>query len=75
MAGKYEEIDTPRIKRIAALCDRLFSIDDMLRMEGYVLTALNFHVSAPTLNWFMNGWLGIMSRETCKFTKKFRKFC
>jgi hypothetical protein len=32
LAGKYEEVSTPKIKRIITLCDKLYEAEDVLRM-------------------------------------------
>lgn len=37
IAGKYEEVATPKLKKIMNLCDRLYEAADVLRMESQVM--------------------------------------
>lgn len=53
IAGKYEEVATPKIKKIIGLCDRLYDCDDVLKMESEILLEFNFQISQPSLNWFI----------------------
>ncbi len=53
VAGKYEEVATPKIKKIMDLCDRLYQPADLLKMESEILLELNFRISQPTLDWFI----------------------
>ena len=34
VAGKYEEVATPKLKKIINLCDRLYDSSDVLKMES-----------------------------------------
>lgn len=42
IAGKYEEIATPKMKRFTAISEMLCGVQDILDMESEVLTLLNF---------------------------------
>ena len=54
IAAKYEEILTPKIKSFIPICDRLFSVSEVLKMEGSILSVLDFQISKPTVNWYLN---------------------
>lgn len=53
LAGKYEEVATPKLRKIIALCDRLYESSDILRMESEILLEFNFKISQPSINWFI----------------------
>lgn len=54
IAGKYEEVDTPKLRKIMTLCGKLYECKDVLDMESEILLELNFKISQPSLNWFVS---------------------
>lgn len=47
-AAKFEEIYPPRLKDYVALCDNSYSKQDIVSMEGLILTTLNFNLTQPS---------------------------
>lgn len=63
IAGKYEEVATPKLKKIINLCDKLYDSSDVLKMESELLLELNFKISQPSLNWFISFQLFVVSNS------------
>lgn len=57
IAGKYEEVATPRLRKIVGLCDRLYEAEDVLRMESEILLEFGFRISQPSINWYIELFL------------------
>ena len=57
------------------VCDRLFSMQEILKMEGAVFTSLNFQISDPTVNWYLEFYLFELEQESIKLTKSFKNQC
>lgn len=63
IAGKYEEIATPRMKKIVGLCDGLFDSADLLKMESKIFIQMDFLISQPTVNWFLGTYLHLIKKN------------
>ena len=47
MASKYEEIYAPECRDFVYISDKAYTRDEILRMEGLMLSKLNFQLTAP----------------------------
>jgi len=47
MASKYEEIYAPECRDFVYISDKAYTRDEILRMEGLMLSRLNFQLTAP----------------------------
>jgi len=54
VAAKYEEIYPPGAKDIIYLTDDCYTVDQLFRMEDLMLKVLDFNVSLPTPNSFLD---------------------
>ena len=83
IAGKYQEIATPKLKKIMSLCDKLYESHQVLQMESKVLMQLNFKISQPSLNWFLGTEMFVINLEKgsilegmeCRTYRKYEKVC
>lgn len=66
IAGKYEEVTTPKIHKIVSLSDGLFTFKDVLRMESLVFVEMNFFISQPSVNWFVGTFLNVIKRDVIR---------
>jgi cyclin B len=50
VASKFEEIYPPNIKDFVYVCDRAYTKDEILQMEGSILNTINFQLNyvSPT---------------------------
>jgi cyclin B len=44
IAAKFEEIFPPQVRDIVAYCDRAYTVEDILNMEGKILSTLQFNI-------------------------------
>ena len=63
IAGKYEDVKTPRSKKIISLCDGLFDLVDLLGMESQIMIQMNFMISQPTVNWYLSILLNLLQEN------------
>lgn len=79
IAGKYEEIATPKMKRFTAISEMLCGVQDILDMESEVLTLLNFQISQPSMNWFMGAQLFAIASSSKPLSKanwmRYQRLC
>ena len=47
IASKYEEIYAPECRDFVYISDKAYTRDEILRMEGLMLSKLNFQLTAP----------------------------
>jgi len=48
LAAKYEEIYAPEVNDFVAISDKAYTREQIIAMEGIMLTALNFNLTVPT---------------------------
>ncbi|KAM8960859.1 cyclin-O [Pelodytes ibericus] len=53
IACKQVEARPPRVKQLLALCCGTFSREQLCNLERIILLKLNFHLAAPTINFFL----------------------
>ncbi|KAM4808338.1 cyclin-O [Rhinophrynus dorsalis] len=53
IACKQVETRPPRVKQLLALCCDAFSREQLRNLECIILLKLNFHLAAPTINFFL----------------------
>ena len=64
LASKYEEITPPDIAEFVYITDDTYTRKQVLRMEHIILKVLEFRLSAPTANWFLQYFLRYISAAT-----------
>ena len=64
IASKYEEITPPDVSEFVYITDDTYTKVQVLRMEHLLLKVLDFKVTAPTANWFLNHHLRFAKRLT-----------
>ena len=57
IASKYEEILPPDVGEYVYITDDTYTKKQVLRMEHLVLKVLDFRMTTPTANWFLNHYL------------------
>jgi hypothetical protein len=53
VASKYNEIYTLEAKKFVYVCDGLYTLEDLFRMESEILTLTRFNLQFPTVENFM----------------------
>ena len=53
IASKYEEIYPPELRDLVYVCDRAYSGNEILEMEGGILKALGYQVTTPSAFYFL----------------------
>lgn len=48
IASKYEEIYPPEVKDFVYVTDRAYTKNEILDMEGKILSLLTFHLTTPS---------------------------
>ncbi|EFP09593.1 hypothetical protein GCK72_009356 [Caenorhabditis remanei] len=71
IAAKYEEIFPPEIQEFSIITDNTYGIEEILRMERFLLAKFDFVVGLPTAAWF-GACFGKRMRFTHKMTKTMR---
>lgn len=61
VASKYEEIYPPEIGEFVYITDDSFTKQQILQMEKLIFTVLEFDVSVPTSNYFLEKYLSDLS--------------
>ena len=56
-ASKYEEIYFPEVSEFAYITANAYTIDEILRMEMVMLSVLQYQLTVPTANKFLNRFL------------------
>ena len=64
IASKYEEILPPDVGEFVYITDDTYTKKQVLRMEHLVLKVLDFRMTTPTTNWFLNHYLRFL-RAAC----------
>jgi cyclin B len=59
IASKYEEIYPPEIRDLVYITDRAYNKQEIISMEGNMLSALNFRISCPTSFVFLERYLKV----------------
>ena len=76
IAGKYEEIATLKMKSLMKLFEDVYLVEDILWMESDIFQSLEFNISKPTLNWFLNAYLlDLELHSTEKLPNKYHQIC
>lgn len=57
IAAKYEEIYPPEISEFVYITDDSFTKLQILKMEKLILEVLDFEVSSPTSNYFLEKYI------------------
>ena len=57
LASKYEEIYFPEVADFVYITDNAYTRDEILRMESVMLNVLQFNLTVPTANRFLNRFL------------------
>ncbi|KAL4630108.1 cyclin-O [Arapaima gigas] len=57
IASKLVEVCSPQIKQLLSLCCNAFTKNQMCNLECIVLIRLNFRLSAPTLDFFLDHYI------------------
>jgi hypothetical protein len=60
IASKYEEIYPPEVKDFMLITDRAFSVEEILDMEGDILSTLDFNIVNTTANRFLERFSNIL---------------
>ncbi|KAF9556287.1 A/B/D/E cyclin [Agrocybe pediades] len=56
IATKYEETYAPSVKEVAYLAENLFTVDEILKAERYILKTINWDLRAPgPMGWLRRG--------------------
>jgi hypothetical protein len=63
LATKHEEPWSPDIDQIVRITDNAYSRAQVLRMESFILSALNFRLSAPTAFHFLSRNLKVLGTD------------
>jgi len=63
LAAKYEEIYSPEVADFVAISDKAYSREQILAMEGIMLTALNFNLTVPLPINFLQRYARLCSIE------------
>ena len=64
IASKYEDIYPPFAGELCDLSNRVFCPQDIFDMEERIMTTLDYHVSLPTANTFLLGYLKVAGAST-----------
>ena len=76
IAGKYEEIATLKMKSLLKFFEDVYLVEDILWMESEIFKSLEFNISKPTLNWFLNAYLlELELRSDQKLPNNYCKSC
>eukprot|EP00966_Prymnesium_polylepis_P299561 6922511-Prymnesium_polylepis.1 len=59
IAAKFEEVYPPEAMDMVFICDKCYTHDEILRMEGCMLRALDFQISTPNALTFLHRFLAI----------------
>ncbi|KAF1754400.1 hypothetical protein GCK72_020961 [Caenorhabditis remanei] len=71
IATKYEEVFPPEIREFSIITDNTYDVDEIRRMEKFLLAQLDFDVAHPTAAWFA-ACFGKKMKFTEKMTKTMR---
>ncbi|KAF1754398.1 hypothetical protein GCK72_020959 [Caenorhabditis remanei] len=71
IAAKYEEVFAPETREFSVITDDTYGVDEILQMEKFLLSQLDFLVALPTAAWFAASF-GKRMRFTEKMTKTMR---
>jgi cyclin A len=63
IAAKYEEIYPPELYEYATTTDNTYSNEDIMNMESQIIWALNFSISVPSANRFVQ-WYSRLAELT-----------
>ncbi|KPP72191.1 hypothetical protein Z043_108837 [Scleropages formosus] len=66
IASKLVEVSSPQIKQLLALCCNAFTKNQMCNLECIILIRLNFRLSAPTLDFFLDHCINRRLAGSCK---------
>ncbi|XP_067898423.1 cyclin-A2 isoform X2 [Heterodontus francisci] len=58
LASKFEEIYPPEVAEFVYITDDTYTKKQVLRMEHLILKVLSFDLAAPTINQFLNQYIG-----------------
>ncbi|XP_078396214.1 cyclin-A2 [Cetorhinus maximus] len=58
LASKFEEIYPPEVVEFVYITDDTYTKKQVLRMEHLILKVLSFDLAAPTINQFLNQYVG-----------------
>ncbi|XP_067849229.1 cyclin-A2 [Heptranchias perlo] len=58
LASKFEEIYPPEVAEFVYITDDTYTKKQVLRMEHLILKVLSFDLAAPTINQFLNQYVG-----------------
>jgi hypothetical protein len=64
IAAKYEEIFAPAVRDLVFVSARAYTKEEILRMEGTILSALRFSVTVPTTLVFLQRFLRAVDADT-----------
>ncbi|EFP08695.1 hypothetical protein CRE_19863 [Caenorhabditis remanei] len=71
IATKFEEVFPPEIREFSIITDDTYGVDEILRMEKFILAQLNFDVALPTAAWFAASF-GKRMKFNVKMTRTMR---
>ena len=67
ISTKYEEIYPPDLRDFVYVTDKAYSKSDILKMEGKILTALNFNITINSSYIFLNRYAKLLSADEKTF--------
>lgn len=67
IASKYEEIYPPEVKDFEYVTDRAYSREEILDMEGRILSSLNFNLTTPSAYRFLERYAKVASFDDKSF--------
>mmetsp|Transcript_4850 Transcript_4850/g.7563 ORF Transcript_4850/g.7563 Transcript_4850/m.7563 type:complete len:395 (+) Transcript_4850:152-1336(+) len=66
LASKFEEIYAPEVRDFVYICDKAYTREEILEMEGTILSKLGFNLSVPQAHLYMSRFLkfgGVKRKE------------
>lgn len=64
---KHEEIDPPELDEFVYTTDSSYTREQLIRMEHFILKALRFRMTAPTVNQFLSLFIAVQA--VCPLTR------
>ena len=66
IASKYNEIYTMEARKYVGICDGIYTLEQLMEMESFILASIGFNLQLPTMSLFMDRLLSY-----CKIEKTY----
>lgn len=77
LASKYEEIYSPAVSDYVYITDSTYTREELLKMEGTILSNLHFDLTVPTIKNFLRRWVKCAEADgpTTKYASYLAELC